>query len=317
MKEDKLLFVQFLHPGGEKIPRGKRPIHVGWNKGKEHQRKFIRARGKYCKDDLWAEADLLFWGEWEPQSEYTPIEGYAGSKTMPSGIHVPLLNTGETTEDLPWINTDPCVFGEHFMYCCCQQTRNGHPAQLSRLRPGSIILFGSCIGKEKFVVDTVFVVRDSIKYTPVVDTPELQGLELENYLKIARIGLNRTSGNGATSCGNVPCQSEAMDRLSLYYGATPEQPLNGMYSFVPCKPYAENDSGFERPVLTRSDMKSILEESITDNMTQGHKFTQLADVEQAREVWSKVYRLFHTRDNLFAGVALQMPEDKEMFNLKK
>ena len=57
-------------------------------------------------------------------------------------------------------NTDPFVFGESFLYTCCQQFKNNRPTQLRYLAPGSVILFGSHRGG-RFLLDTVFVTRRS------------------------------------------------------------------------------------------------------------------------------------------------------------
>ena len=65
-----LKFVQFLHPGREYILTNDE-ISAGekeWNYG-AHFRKFIKSKGRYMKDGQEVDADeLLFWGEWEPES---------------------------------------------------------------------------------------------------------------------------------------------------------------------------------------------------------------------------------------------------------
>ena len=56
-------------------------------------------------------------------------------------------------------------FGERFHYTgCLQHTRLG-PTQLRSLAPGSLVLFGSCRGKSRFAVDTVFVVSDHVDHS--------------------------------------------------------------------------------------------------------------------------------------------------------
>lgn len=309
MKEDRLLLVQFLHPGGEAVIRGREPGIAEWNASNSHHRKFLKAKGKYLVGNRWKEDDLLFWGEWEPQSAYTPIKNYSNDKRMPSGIHTPLLDTKRIADNRLCKNTDPCVFGEQFIYRCCQQAHNGRPAQLSRLKQGSIILFGSCIDKKQFVVDTVFVVRNGIAYSQTPESPELQGIGLDLYLKVARIGLEEASGENTISCVKNYCSDDKGNKLRLYYGATPELTVNGMYSFVPCKPYSGNECGFSRPILTRDDMKNILEGSVTDTLTQGHKSTTLESLEQGYVVWDGIRTIFR-RQGFLEGVAFQMPEDK-------
>jgi len=40
----------------------------------------------------------------------------------------------------------------------------------------------------------------------------------------------------------------------LYFGATPANPVVGMYSFVPCQPAAGTRSGFPRPIIELQDL---------------------------------------------------------------
>ncbi len=54
-------------------------------------------------------------------------------------------------------NTDPLVFGDHFLYSNCRQRQNGKMRDLAH---GSLVLFGSKLGGQ-FVLDTLFVVDGS------------------------------------------------------------------------------------------------------------------------------------------------------------
>ncbi|MGH2716418.1 MAG: hypothetical protein ACRDM7_21535 [Thermoleophilaceae bacterium] len=58
-------FVQFIHPGGEHWPdRGDRKF---WNR-EAHRRKFLKGRGRYITGGEAREGEIVFWGEWEPES---------------------------------------------------------------------------------------------------------------------------------------------------------------------------------------------------------------------------------------------------------
>jgi len=159
--ENKLLFVQFIHPGGEHKPDD--GDCKGWNTGR-HARKFIQNCGKYV--DATApggvrEDDLVFWGEWEPES--TVSRRIAAP--LPHGPHW-VYQPYYGTPPKEWAqNTDPFVFGDHFLYSNCLQRTKFGPTQMTTLDRGSVILFGSCIGKTEFVVDTVFVVDRWINYS--------------------------------------------------------------------------------------------------------------------------------------------------------
>src|SRR5436190_7122557 len=63
--------VQFIHPGPE------HPLHDGrkpWNTG-DHRRKFLQMRGTFVEklNTSPTTGDLVFWAEWEPESEGEPI----------------------------------------------------------------------------------------------------------------------------------------------------------------------------------------------------------------------------------------------------
>ena len=121
MQEDKLLFVQFLHPGGEHRPchisNKQKTYHICWNTG-EHKRKFLKNSGTYLENDDLKDSDLVFWGEWEPQSDVIQhfeenIPGY------PKYLYQPYYSTPHNQKGLQ--NTDPFVFSKYFHYVFCDQ----------------------------------------------------------------------------------------------------------------------------------------------------------------------------------------------------
>jgi hypothetical protein len=78
--------VQFLHPGGE---HGQdRPGFKDWNFG-DHKRKFLLSEGTYVAGlrSKPRDGNVCFWGEWEPESEVTPIA--APVKGGPQWLHRP------------------------------------------------------------------------------------------------------------------------------------------------------------------------------------------------------------------------------------
>lgn len=117
-------FVQFTHPGKEhKVSKSE--IANGlkqWNY-ESHRRKFIEAPGLFIDGNgKLISSDLLFWGEWEPESKVHSLQKTAIGD-YPSYVHEPSLqkkSTGMLTA-LPYIvknnkkkyrrNTDPFVFG--------------------------------------------------------------------------------------------------------------------------------------------------------------------------------------------------------------
>ena len=63
---------QFIHPGGEHGQDG--GGQKRWNRG-DHKRKFLRVRGEYVDTTGGPPIndELVFWGEWEPESEVEPV----------------------------------------------------------------------------------------------------------------------------------------------------------------------------------------------------------------------------------------------------
>ena len=249
-----------------------------WN-SKEHHRKFIETVGDYQTPNIPSPqtAKLRFWGEWEPDSYVKRLSG-----SCPKYLHTPFLK-----RPLPKVpkrqpinchtipgcgvkkctNTDPFVFGNSFYYSCCQQiTPKGNQSSMCFLDSGSIILFGSRI-KGQFALDTVFVVGDKRKYTPSNILTNLKGFVPAVYPNIMQM-----TGN---------------QQLVCYKGATPSNPVNGMYSFVPCRISNGSNSGFDRPVLSVSDFQSCNLGHILSagNQNQGKKITTI-NIQEAQQIWS-------------------------------
>src|SRR5208282_613473 len=112
--DDKLCFVQFIHPGGEHAPDG--GSVKTWNRN-DHKRKFLMQAGRYVADEKVAEGELLFWGEWEPESEAQRIDNPIHHG--PHYVHKPYYVVPKSYHGLQ--NTDPFVFGQQFHYTGCQQ----------------------------------------------------------------------------------------------------------------------------------------------------------------------------------------------------
>ena len=144
-----VMFVQFPHPGAEHRAT---ESWMDWNR-REHARKFLKAHGTYISEGELRTGPVAFWGEWEPQSRV--VETYPDrGRHHPRWLHEPYWQVPSHRRLLQ--NTDPLVFGDHFLYSNCRQGRN---RKLRELAPGSLVVFGSKLLGE-FVVDTVFVVGD-------------------------------------------------------------------------------------------------------------------------------------------------------------
>lgn len=224
-------FVQFPHPG----PEGG-PDRVGWAKGRDdHFRKFLRAHGTYrtALNDADRDGEIAFWSEWEAASDCDVLEYPDGRPPhAPRFLHRPLPPSREQRPPGIPQNTDPFVFGERFLYTFCAQRRTV-ARRLHDLARGSVIVFGSVLSG-RFVLDTLFVVSRAIPHTAeswdealVNDVPQEFALTTMEPM-YAWPGSRRQT-------------------FTLYIGATAADPVDGMFSFVPCKPVVRE--GFARPAL--------------------------------------------------------------------
>jgi hypothetical protein len=275
-----LCFVQFIHPGKEHEPD--HPEGRSWNV-KSHRRKFLVDRGRYLDEDGIKEGEICFWGEWEPDSEVRehikePVVD--GPHYLHGPYYKPITSPGR------WQNTDPFVFGDRFLYTCCKQHAGGHPTQLKYLDRGSVILFGSCVDRSRFVVDTVFVVDNAIEY------------DLRNYAD--RI----PKSIGETYTHVTVLRLDDSLSYKLYFGASYDTPADGMFSFFPCLPYQSGTNGFARP---RIQIPVI----VTDNLTQGYRLNPGGSIDTVKNLWATVVDQVVSQ-GLNLGLWAEMPPSRSL-----
>lgn len=155
------MIIQFIHPGREYQVADEMtgPINIPWVGGSRdtscggHSRRLVSHKGDYVDSTgKLKTCQLAFWTEWEACTTAVAMAAAPKDRFSAHWVHTiktPLVKNPGT------LNTDPCVFGSTFKYCCCQQTENG---MMRELTPGSLILFGSHMG-ERFFLDTLFVVN--------------------------------------------------------------------------------------------------------------------------------------------------------------
>lgn len=227
MTEANAFFVQFPHPGKEHRP----PIdEMPWNTA-YHRRKFLVAPGRYVEgDDGIHEAELVLWGEWEPPSRLE--RRWAPSGRLPTVLHRPYWP--DRIRDGFRQNTDPWIWGDEMLYSNCRQVIGAkrRPTSMQRLSRGSVVCFGSTISGE-FCIDTVFVVASHEPWMPA----EVDDLDVDEAFKVC------TGGSLATRA------IDARVSLKLYRGATFDDPVEGMYSFVPARRADADDPRFARPSI--------------------------------------------------------------------
>ena len=224
-------FVQFPHPGDEcgPGPDGQKE----WSKiTNRHSRKFMEFHGKWMDEDYIERCGTLrAWGEWEAESELLcKLIQPCPDSLYPRSLWQPYYVSRTNYRRL--LNTDPFVFGDRFLYSNCRQL-NSHG--LSSLARGSVIAFGSgkkIAGEWNWLLDTVFVVADSLVYTAPEARTVLANIVPKAFLIV-------TAG---------PIADNLEGSYRLYMGATPDDPVEGMFSFFPAIE-AHGEAGFPQPPI--------------------------------------------------------------------
>ena len=194
--------------------------------------------------------NLRAWAEWEPESqiifEFDPRDG------GPRYLWKPYWVRKNTYRYLH--NTDPFIFGDCFLYSNCRQSAPGNRS-LKQLGKGSVIAFGSGMrisGQWSWVLDTVFVVKDSFPYNPLSPRRALEGKVPSEFLEVTGGPLAAWTGRTRRVSASTACATTS-ERLRLYRGATPQHRVDGMFSFFPAIP-ADGGSSFSRPVVSLNDV---------------------------------------------------------------
>lgn len=253
-----------------------------WTRAPGHGRKFVQhpgrlmARGELPRDEL-----LNFWCEWEAPSTTQAISN--PDEPGPRWLHKPIpASPGSGSQ-----NTDPFVFGA-FLYTGCKQDklrRGGHGRQFTGMRyldHGSVILFGSTLGGD-FVLDTLFVVRTWTEHDASDYRQALAGKVPAAYWD--------------TTLRPWYWGLEDSLRYRLYEGATFEDPVHGMFSFVPCQAAGEAVTGFRRPPIRLAGV-------INPASKQAPRMNPQPSIEDVIAKWSAVRDCVLDRD-LSLGVEIE------------
>lgn len=286
--------IQFTHPGGEHGPDKDNTKHKCWNKAPHpHARKFLLAHGDYIVNEQKVSGELMFWGEWEPPSSVTVLE--QPEALYPRWLHRPFLPLDIPSEkDLQ--NTDPFVFGGSFKYFTCKQykAKTFRPTQLASLDEGSIILFGSTKDNSFFQLDTVFVIAEYLEYDPSdKNSLTANSVPKDYYNAVFKMAF--------------PKPYEDSIKLRLYFGATYENPVDGMYSFSPSMVYNGSKQGFPRIALKN------LSPYLTNNLNAAPKIS-LVGREAVKGFWEMI-RAVSRKAGCVEGVRFEY-EKKDQFALR-
>jgi hypothetical protein len=241
------------------------------------ERRSVRWRGRVA---LRGYRGIL--GEWEAPS-YVKKE-WPPQAPLPRFLHTPVWE--HPTDSDPRQNTDPWVFGDCFRYSNCRQP--SQPA-LRTLTRGSVIIFGSSLSGN-FVVDTVFVVTDSCPFSPA-DPPET-----DDAFRVCTVESLLTD------------EKYAGNPFTLYWGATYEASINGMYSFVPCRRADAQKPRFPRPLI------SLPGQYLNPRAQAPKGAGQPRSLEEVRQQWENVRKQIQAADCLL-GVHFSTPNlDQDLTN---
>ena len=283
-------FVQFPHPGAEPSRHGGRSWHMN---AARHKRKFMELCGHWMDaHDNQQTGSLFAWGEWEPESDLVTCFPRNGlhPRYLWRPYYIPKCNYGLLH------NTDPFIFGPRFLYSSCHQPWRPGLRQLDR---GTVIAFGSSKKIDRvwrWMLDTVFVVRDSKDYRASHAIDDLRDCVPAAFLDVSIRPLCATQGDEG---GEANCTLPPGERLRLYTGATPDSPVDGMFSFFPANP-ADSSVGFPRPLI---DLPRYLNAS-SSRGPSGFRFRRRPH--ELREIWASLAG--QVRDaGLVLGTCAELP----------
>lgn len=220
--------------------------------------------------------DVAFWGEWEGAArvaqELPKLETHG-----PRWLWEPDPR-GSRPEGRPQ-NTDPFVWGDAIVYTACRQDQN---AKLRGLGCGSVILFGSSLART-FVLDTVLVVAGYIDHNRSNFCNVLDGVASEDHMRMTL---------------KPWYEPDLIDTFRCYVGATPENPVEGMFSFVPCTP--DLGSGFARPSIE-------LDGYITPRLAMAARTNPVSGSADVATLWRCVVDQVLAHRHLALGTHFELP----------
>jgi hypothetical protein len=137
---------------------------------------------------------------------------------------------------------------------------------MQRLAAGSVILFGSTIADD-FVVDTVFVVKDSRPHNRRDFQTVLSDKVPAAYWEVTLRPWYVDDTGGRS--------------YRLYEGATIDNREAGIFSFTPCLPFPDAGRGFLRP---RIELKGI----VNPRSRQANRLAILDNIGEIIPLWRSV-----------------------------
>ena len=286
----------FFHPGSGYKAKGNIKLCES-----SHTRNFIVVQGDLVLKNGQKNKDVSvgFWGEWSSHAEIEKIDKekffkpfFAKKCDCDKKLEAKGCKGSHSGCSRDRCDTDPFVFGDRFCYVNCQQERS---RMLCNLPAGSIILFGSRKNKQ-FVLDTVFVVEDSIGnwLNHKKEVTKLLGKDFEAYNSVSLKILEK----------NVK-----EDSRRFYLGATYKN-FERPFSFVPALEQKSVKKQFNKIELTNSVFNGLNPRVKFDNgQTQGFAVL-LEGMTEVKKLWKNV-RNCVLNNKCVLGVNFRMPLAKQ------
>ena len=156
---------------------------------------------------------------------------------------------------------------------------------------------GKVTGELEWALDTVIVVRDSFPYNPLNHRRAIEDKVPEAFLNVTGGPLTEDP-----KLKKLDDNGEAPE-FRLYRGATPKDPVCGMYSFFPALP-ADSNSVFRRPPIF--GMKEINPINWRTAKGRGKERT----LRELRSLWDCLVAQVRDAD-LVLGTRAETPECRE------
>ena len=155
-----------------------------------------------------------------------------------------------------------------------------------------MVLFGSRVDGA-YALDTVFVVASCIDHDAVTYRSLLKGRVPDAYWDVTLAP--RYAGEDPL-CGPVSPLCLPGDGASerLYFGATYDDPVGGMFLFVPCLPAGSASAGFARPTIELPDV-------ISPNLSRKYKLNVQRDPADLVKLWEQAVDQVLCQDLLLGG----------------
>ena len=159
------------------------------------------------------------------------------------------------------------------------------------------MLFGSCVGGS-FVVDTVFVVDDWIDHDAGSYKALLCGMAPDAYWDVT-LKPRYSNESGRKVCLCLPGEGLSW---RLYFGATYNNQVDGMFSFVPCTLSEDTPNGFAHPSIN-------LTGTVNPRLVRNYRRELKSRLSDVAELWHRVVDQAESQ-GLSLGVSFEVPTQR-------